>query len=164
MVSSDLWVDINSMLQEIFMMIIEKAFAGSSVMTVGDFLQLPPVVGEFVLSPFPDKDSMKHLLGLKLLHLFKYARLIEVVRQNDKPFIDMLNKVWVRNVDGDVEQLLKARFLCDSDENYYPKDALHMYAENEPAIGRNEAVLNKLLVSFTLWRLMIKFQVIASTH
>ena len=39
-----------------------------------------------------------------------------------------------------------------------------MYAENEPAIGRNEAVLNKLLVSFTLWRLMIKFQVIASTH
>ena len=63
-----------------------------------------------------------------------------------------------------MEQLLKARFLCDSDENYYPKDALHMYAENEPAIGRNEAVLNKLLVSFTLWRLMMKFQVIASTH
>ena len=28
------------------------------------------------------------------------------------------------------------------DENYYPKDALHMKAENEPAIGRNEAVLN----------------------
>ena len=38
MVSSDLWVDINSRLQEIFMVIIEKAFAGLSVMTVGDFL------------------------------------------------------------------------------------------------------------------------------
>ena len=66
MVSSDLWVDINSMLQEIFMMIIEKAFAGSSVMTVGDFLQLPPVVGEFIFSPFSDKVNIEHLLGLLL--------------------------------------------------------------------------------------------------
>ena len=41
MVSSDLWVDIDSRLQEIFMIIIEKTFAGLSVMTIGDFLQLP---------------------------------------------------------------------------------------------------------------------------
>ena len=48
MVSTGSWVDIISRLQEIFMMIIEKAFAGMmiiekafaglSVMTVGDFL------------------------------------------------------------------------------------------------------------------------------
>ena len=63
MVSSDLCVDINSRLQEIFM-IIEKAFAGLSFMTVGDFLQLPPVT--FIFSPFSDKDIMKHLLGLQL--------------------------------------------------------------------------------------------------
>ena len=31
----------------------------------------------------------------------------------------------------------------------YPKDALHLYAENEPAVKRNEAVLNDVLVSFT---------------
>ena len=29
----------------------------------------------------------------------------------------MLNKVRVGNVDNDVEQLLKAKFLCNSDEN-----------------------------------------------
>ena len=52
--------------------------------------------------------------------------------------------VRIGNVDDDVEQLLKARFVCDSDENYYPKNALNMYAENEPAIGRNEAVLNSV--------------------
>ena len=48
-------------------------------------------------------------------------------------FIDLLNKVRVGNIDDDAENLLKARFMCESDENY-PKDALHMYAENEPAM------------------------------
>ena len=34
---------------------------------------------------------MKHLLGMQLWYLFKYAVLLEVVRQNDKLFIDLLN-------------------------------------------------------------------------
>ena len=54
-----------------------------------------------------------------------------------------LNKVRVGNIDNDVENLLKAKFIRESDENY-PKDALHMYAENEPAMKRNETVLNDL--------------------
>ena len=33
--------------------------------------------------------------------------------------------------------------MCESNENH-PKDALHMYAENEQAMKRNEAVLNDL--------------------
>ena len=73
MVSSNLWIDINSRLEEIFMMIPEKAFTGLSVMTVGHFLQLPPVIVKFTFSQLSDKDSMKHLLGLQLWHLFKYA-------------------------------------------------------------------------------------------
>ena len=36
---------------------------------------------------------MKHLLGLQLRHLPKYAKLNEVARQNDKLFIDLLDKV-----------------------------------------------------------------------
>ena len=143
MVSNDIWTDFDSRLGEIFMMIPEKAFAGLSVVAVADLLQLPPVGGKLIFSQFSDKDSMKHLLGLQLLHLFKYAELAEVARQNDKLFIELLNKVRIGNIDDDEENLRKARFTHESDENY-PKDALHMYAEDEPAMKRNEAVLNEL--------------------
>ena len=53
--------------------------------------------------------------------------LTEVVRQKDKLFIDLHSKVQVGNIDDDVENLLKARFVFESDEKYR-KDAFHMYA------------------------------------
>ena len=56
---------------EIFMMISEIAFAGLSVMTVADLLELPPVRRELIFSLFSNKDSMKYLLSLQLWHLFK---------------------------------------------------------------------------------------------
>ena len=48
------------------MMVPEKAFAGLSVMTVIDLLQLPPVRVKVIFSRFSDQDSMKHLLVLQL--------------------------------------------------------------------------------------------------
>ena len=82
---------------------------------------------------------MKHLLGLQLQHLFKYAEVIDVVRQNGKLFIELLSNVRVVDIDDDVESLLMARLICESDENY-PKDVLHVYTEKEPTRKRNEAI------------------------
>ena len=48
MVSSDLWTDIGSRLGEIIMMIPEKAFAGLSILSVADLLQLPPMRGKLI--------------------------------------------------------------------------------------------------------------------
>ena len=96
-----------------------------------------------IFSQFSDKDSIKNLLCLQLWHLFKYVQITEDLRKNDKLFIDLLNQVQVGIIDDDVDNLLKARFTHDYDENYL-SDALHMYAENEPALKRNEAVLNEL--------------------
>ena len=57
--------------------------------------------------------------------------------------IDLLNKVRVGNIDDDVENLLKAKLINESDENY-SKDTLHMYGENEAAMKKNKVVLNNL--------------------
>ena len=111
MVSSDLSTDINSSLGEIFMMIPEKAFAVLSVTTVTELLQLPPFREKLIFSQFSDKDSMKHLLGLQLWHLSKNPELTEVVRQKDKPFIDLINKVRIGNIHDDVENVPQARFI-----------------------------------------------------
>ena len=54
-----------------------------------------------VLSIFSDKNSLKHLFGLQLWHLFKYAKLTEAARRNDKLLIHLLNKVRVGNTDDD---------------------------------------------------------------
>ena len=56
----------------------------------------------------------------------------------------LLKKLLVIGIDDDAEKLLEARFVRESDENY-PKYALHIHAKNEPAIKRNEAVLDDLL-------------------
>ena len=56
---------------------------------------------------------MKHLLGLPLWHLFIYAELAEVVRENDKLFINLLNKFRVGNIDDDVKNLIKANLYVN---------------------------------------------------
>ena len=72
-------------------------------------------------------------------------------------YTDLLNKVWVGNIDDDVEKLLKVRFIYEYDDNY-PEEALHMFAENESAIKMI------YLVRFTQYWLMIKFLIIVSIH
>ena len=66
MVSSNLWTDIDSSLGEVRLIIPKKAFAGLSVTTVADFLQVPQVRGKLKFSQFSDKGSIKNLVTLQL--------------------------------------------------------------------------------------------------
>ena len=95
------------------MMIPEKVFASFPIMTVTDLLQLHSVREKLIFSQFSGKDNIKHLLDLQLLHLYEYAELTGVVTQNDKLFIGLIDKISV---------------------GIYPKDVMHMYAENEPTV------------------------------
>lgn len=51
--------------------VIHGQIFGLSIVTAGDFLQLPPVRAKLAFSQFYDKDSMKHLLAWQLWNLFK---------------------------------------------------------------------------------------------
>ena len=96
MISSELWAYIDSRLGETWWF-LKKTFAGYSVLTVVDLLQLHPVREKLIFSQFSDKDSMKYLLVSQLCHLFKYTELTKVVNQNDKLFVNFLNEVQVGN-------------------------------------------------------------------
>ena len=70
------------------MVIHEKAFAGLSVTTVTELLQLSQFLH---LTQLFVKDNMKHIRLAVMT--FKYAKLAEVVRQIDKLFTILPNKV-----------------------------------------------------------------------
>ena len=118
-------------MEEIFIVILEKIFAGLSVIIVADLLQLPPVRGKLVFSQFSDKDSMKHLFGLQLWHLCKFAELTEVVSENDKMLIDLLNNVRVVNIDDDVIKLLKVRFIMNPMKTIQKMPCIRMQRRNQ---------------------------------
>ena len=71
-------MSIDSRLGDKFRMIPEKVFAGLSVMVVAGLLQISLVIEKLIFSQSSVKDSTKHLI---------------VVRQNDKLFINLFNKV-----------------------------------------------------------------------
>ena len=129
------------------MIIPTKELSDLSSMIIADMLQLPPVKGKLLFSQFCYENSIKHLLDLQLWHLFKHVELTEVVRENDKLFIDLLNKVRVDNIDDDVENLVKARFIQETNEDCR-KETSDMFKKNEPAMKRNEIVLNDLSGEF----------------
>ena len=88
---------------------------------------------------------------------------MKLLRQNDKLFIYLLNKVRVGKIDDGVEKSLKARFTHISNENY-SKAALRMHTENTPTMKMYEVVLNDLLGELYTIKANEKFQIFVNTH
>ena len=115
----------------------DYAFAGKTVIAVGDFFQLPPVMGKPV---FCASGFVENLL--KLWDNFKIAELTEIMRQqgdNVNAFVDLLNSVRVAELSIEDERLLKSRFICKNSTDY-PIEALHLFAENRPVSEHNEVM------------------------
>ena len=141
MVSSTLLKDVHLRLCEIFGVSTNIPFAGKTVIAVGDFYQLPPVMGKPVYSKSGFVERVLYLWGY-----FKIAELTEVMRQqgdNANKFIDLLNNVRVDTLTEADEELLQSKFISKNDANY-PLDALHLYAENNPVTEHNKMMLAKL--------------------
>lgn len=124
MVSNILLNSIHQRLIEIFGCTSDLPFANRSVIVVGDLYQLPPVQGSPVLFQFKDEWA-------NLSHLWKQFRigeLTETVRQKgDASFVSLLNRVASLSDNDDI--ILQSR-IVHIDDNSYPWDALHIFAEN----------------------------------
>ena len=141
MVSDKLLKDIHLRLCEIAGVSTQIPFAGKTVIAVGDFFQLPPVIGRPVFSADGFVESL-----LKLWDNFKIAELTEVMRQqgdNVNVFVDLLNNVRVANLTTEDQDILKSRFISRNNPDY-PIAALHLFAENKPALEHNQSMLDQI--------------------
>ena len=71
-------------------MISKKLFDGLSVISVADIFF---------------KESMKHLLGLRLRHLFKYKKLTKVVGQIIKFLLKNVYKELLKNISKELKDI-----------------------------------------------------------
>ena len=80
-------------------------FGGVQIIVVGDFLQLPPVVkrSEYFTKPWAFQSECWYSSQFKIYYLTK------VKRQNDKEFIDALNKIRLGQVDDTTNKFFKDR-------------------------------------------------------
>ena len=142
MVSDKLLKDVHLRLCEIAVFLpTQIPFAGKTIIAVGDFFQLPPVMGKPVYCANGFVESL-----LKLWDNFKLAELPEVMRQqgdNVNVFVDLLNDVRVAELTTEDEQLLRSRFISKNSPDY-PIEALHLFAENRPVLQHNQGMLDKL--------------------
>ena len=128
----------------------EVPFGGTAMLSSGDPYQIGPVY-DTALWLQPDinepADFAKYLL---LWKQFKCHELTEIVRQEDKDFARILNKIRSCGPDGikedsEEDKLLKSRQLLipESDPNY-PSDFLHVYAKRSSAYQYNTRKLAEL--------------------
>ncbi len=120
------------------------------MLSVGDPYQLGPVCDTalWVQPPITEpSDFAKYSL---LWKPFKCHELTEIVRQEDKAFASILNKIRTCGPDGikensEEDKVLKSRELQipESDPNY-PSHFLHVYAKREDADKRNRRKLAEL--------------------
>lgn len=109
MVRCDL-LDVIDRLLRVYRKRENEAFGGVQVILIGDTFQLPPIDKEwYVLEPFYDSIfffSSKVILKHKPI----YIELKTIYRQNEKEFIDLLNRIRVNEVSDNELNLINSKY------------------------------------------------------
>ncbi|CAB3991532.1 Hypothetical predicted protein [Paramuricea clavata] len=113
-------------LKEIFVTPNSELFAGISLLVFGDFFQLPPIRSATTFSNYKNDTFNLH----QPWHVFKMAELTQIMRQKDDlAFTQLLNRVRSSSHTDDDIKCIQSSTISPDDENY-PFDALHIFAEN----------------------------------
>ena len=135
MVNQKLMFYVHGRLRQIKQSRDQTAFAGVSVIAVGDMYQLPPVFG----SPLY-KDTLE---GVLWNENFKKIELEEIMRQkDDAKFALLLNRLRVKERDDILsDEDLAVLKSCETGEEN--EDALHIYSCNKEVDEWNRKLLHK---------------------
>ena len=120
----------------------KEVFGGLSVIAVGDLYQLKPV-GDYLISLDLKKGASS--LGRNLWkELFTIYELVDIMRQKDDlAFAQLLNRLRLNEMTEEDKQKLQTR-VVDRETGDYPKDALHLFAQNCFVDQHNDTILNQL--------------------
>ncbi len=131
---------IHQRLKEIFATPSSELFGGISILVLGDFYQLPPI-----RSPTTFSNYKNNALNLyHPWHVFKMVELTQIMRQKDDlAFTQLLNRVRTASHTDDDVKCIQSRVISANDESY-PSDALHIFAENAPVDEYNCARLKQI--------------------
>ena len=139
----------------------DKDFGNINVLAVGDLYQLTPVMQtELYKKNYKDAKCVSDLAP-NLWDKFLLHELTQVMWQKDRAFADMLNVVRVGKPEenSEVDKMLKARELkVQEDDENYPFDVLHVYAQNLHCGQWNEKMLNRLDGRLHICRAEDRFQ------
>ena len=139
----------------------DKDFGNINVLAVGDLYQLTPVMQtEMYKKNYKDAKCVNDLAP-NLWDKFLLHELTQVMWQKDRDFADMLNVVRVGKPEenSEVDKMLKARELkVQEDDENYPFDVLHVYAQNLHCGQWNEKMLNRLDGRLHICRAEDRFQ------
>lgn len=121
-------------------MCVNKPFGGISVLVVGDFYQLPPVMDSPIFK-IPKGNEIHEFLDYNpLWDLFQIFELTEIMRQRDqKQFVHALNSLVTGKMTEDDINLISSRQVSESD---VPQDAIRFFAENKNVELYNDKKIN----------------------
>lgn len=132
-------LNIHQRLKEIFNTPNSELFARISFIAVGDLYQLLPMRRRAVFENY--KNDTLNLCPP--WSAFKMIALREIGQKDDQPFTELLNSFRTgTQTEADI-QCIQSRSISPSDSNY-PRDALHIWAENQPVNEYNVTRLNQI--------------------
>jgi hypothetical protein len=141
MINDDIFGRLDLNLQAI--MESNEPFGGISILVVGDFFQLPPVIPPSVFED-PKDGTYDALLGSRWKGRFKLYELTEIVRQvGDPEFASILSRIREgKQTKKDCDEINKLNYTDMSED--WPEDPIKLFTTNKQAAASNEDSIIKL--------------------
>ena len=120
----------------------KAVFGGLSVIAVGDLYELKPVGDKLICLGL--EEGASSLAWNLWKELFKMYELVDIMRQKDDlDFARLLNRLRLNETTEEDKNKLQTR-IVDPDTGDYPKDALHLFAENLYVNEHNDKLLSQM--------------------